>query len=63
MRIVHDETRCASLGICEAIAPELFEVGEDGALCLLDPSPPRSQHDIARHAVASCPTGALDIEP
>ena len=24
--------RCASLGICESIAPELFEVGLDGAL-------------------------------
>ncbi len=34
MRIVHDTSRCSSLGICEAIAPELFQVGNNGELTL-----------------------------
>lgn len=61
MRIVHDESRCASLGMCEAVAPELFEVGEDGELRLLDPTPPERLRALAEQAVAECPTGALSI--
>ena len=30
MRIVLDTSKCTGLGMCEAEAPELFEVQEDG---------------------------------
>jgi ferredoxin len=61
MKIIVDENRCTGLGICESIAPEFFEVGDDGALVLL-----RSQFDEAdradiEEAVRSCPTLALSI--
>jgi ferredoxin len=61
MKIIVDENRCTGLGICESIAPEFFEVGDDGALVLL-----RSQFDQAdrtdmEEAVRSCPTLALSI--
>jgi ferredoxin len=62
MRIIHDESRCASLGMCEAVAPELFEVGADGELRLLDPTPGAHLRALAEEAVAACPTGALAIE-
>jgi ferredoxin len=62
MRISHDDSRCASLGICEAIAPTVFELGEDGALRLLDPSPDESLRALVDEAVAACPTGALRLE-
>lgn len=62
MLIRHDDARCASLGICEAIAPTVFEVGEDGALALLDPNPDESLRAIVAEAVAACPTGALRLE-
>jgi ferredoxin len=61
MRIVHDESRCASLGMCEAVAPELFEVGDDGELRLLDPTPGEHLRALVEQAVAECPTGALSI--
>ena len=32
MKIVHNETRCSSIGMCEAVAPEFFEIGDDGVL-------------------------------
>ena len=35
MRVVLDETRCSSLGMCESVAPAFFEVGDDGALTVL----------------------------
>lgn len=62
MRIVHDGDRCASLGMCEAVAPDLFEVGSDGVLTVLDPAPGPGCRDLAEEAVAACPTGALSIE-
>ena len=62
MRIIHEESTCASLGMCEAIAPALFEVGADGALILLDPAPPPRLRSLVQEAVAACPTGSLRLE-
>lgn len=62
MKIHLDVTKCASLGICESIAPEIFEVGDDGSLVMLDPTPGEAQRDLVEEAVAGCPTGALSVE-
>ena len=62
MRIVLDENKCSSLGMCEAVAPDVFEVGDDGALVLLDPTPGDDRRALIEEAVAACPTGALSIE-
>ena len=62
MRIVLDESKCSSLGMCESIAPEHFEVGDDGALVLLDSTPDESLRALIQEAVAACPTAALRIE-
>jgi ferredoxin len=62
MRIVLDETKCSSLGMCEAVAPDLFEVGDDGALHLLDAEPPEERRSQVEEAVAACPTAALRLE-
>jgi ferredoxin len=61
MKIVHDETKCASSGMCEAVAPEFFEIGDDGALRLLNVSPADCHYTLVRQAVVDCPTGALSI--
>ncbi|WP_036490605.1 ferredoxin [Nocardioides sp. CF8] len=62
MKIVLDETKCSSLGMCESVAPDFFEVGDDGELNLLDVNPPADQRELIEEAVAACPTGALSIE-
>ena len=61
MRIVLDEAKCSSLGMCEAVAPDVFEVGDDGALLLLAPEQPESRRGLMLEAVAACPTGALSL--
>lgn len=61
MDIIHDPKRCASLGICEELAPMLFEVSEEGELLVLDPTPDASQYAAARAAAAGCPTGAITL--
>ena len=36
MKIVFDENICASTGMCEAVAPDNFEIGSDGYLQIHD---------------------------
>jgi ferredoxin len=62
MKIVLDENKCSSLGMCESVAPDFFEVGDDGALVVLDSEPPDSRRALMEEAVAACPTGALSLE-
>lgn len=61
MRIVVDYDKCTGLGMCEAEAPELFEVQDDGSLTVLKECPSESQRAEAEAAVESCPTEALSI--
>lgn len=62
MRIVHDTNRCSSIGMCEALAPDIFEVGADGALTVLQREPPDDRRAEVEEACLSCPTEALSIE-
>lgn len=63
MRIVVDKQKCTALGICESVAPDLFEVQDDGTLIILDDRPEGGGLcDAAREAVEGCPTEALSIE-
>jgi ferredoxin len=62
MKIVHNETRCSSIGMCEAVAPEFFEIGDNGALRVLNIAPADCHRAMIEEAVADCPTGALSID-
>jgi len=62
MRIVLDESKCSSLGMCEAAAPAFFEVGDDGALTVLRDEGDESDRLLLEEAVAACPTAALRLE-
>jgi ferredoxin len=61
IRIEVDRDRCASTGGCEALAPQVFEIGDDGALVVLRPEPDQADLPDARNAVAACPTRALTL--
>ncbi|HZZ51241.1 MAG TPA: ferredoxin [Pseudonocardia sp.] len=61
MRIVVDYDKCTGLGMCEAEAPDLFEVQDDGSLTVLVEKPAESQREELEAAVESCPTEALSI--
>ena len=57
--IKHDRTRCTGLGVCEAIAPEFFEVGGDGEMLVLRAEVAPEAEALVREAIESCPTQAL----
>lgn len=60
-RVEVDRDRCASTGGCEAVLPEVFEIGDDGELQILQPQPPEELLPDVRQAVAACPTRALRL--
>lgn len=61
LRIVVDYDKCTGLGMCEAEAPDLFEVQDDGSLTVLNDQPSDEQREEAEAACESCPTEALSL--
>lgn len=59
-RIQADRERCVGSGSCELLAPELFEVGDDGVVQVLQLDPAGDDAAV-RDAVSACPTGALSL--
>jgi ferredoxin len=62
MRVHVDPARCQGHNRCYAIAPELFEVDDEGnASELNDGVVPEALEEKARLAVANCPEYAISI--
>lgn len=62
MKIVVDWNKCTGLGICESLAPDVFEVNDAGELELKQEVVSDDQLSEVEEAVAGCPTEALRIE-
>ncbi|MFM9033178.1 MAG: ferredoxin [Mycobacterium sp.] len=62
MRVVVDRTKCSSIGLCEATAPDIFEIGADGVLHILIDDVPAERRIDLEQACENCPTQALSIE-
>lgn len=62
MKVVVDFDVCASNAVCMGIAPQVFEVRDDGYLYVLDEHPGPDLLDAVRMAVTNCPTGAISLE-
>ena len=61
MRIDIDWDLCQGHGCCMGEAPEVFLVGEDGELKLLQERPPDSLRSKIELAAKYCPTGAITL--
>ena len=59
MKVVVDLTLCDLHGLCVEAAPEVFQIGDDGALHLLNESPSDDLRAKVDKAVRECPTGAI----
>ena len=62
MRITIDTEKCIGSGSCEMIAPEFFEVGNDGLVQLLNDSPSAEHRSAVSSAAASCPTQVISVD-
>lgn len=61
MRILADRAKCEGLGMCEAMAPDFFEVGDDATVVVLDANPEEEHRTDLAAAVDSCPVLALRL--
>ena len=58
--VVVDRERCVGSGTCELLAPDVFEVGDDGVVAVLRSERDGDVHPV-RDAVQACPTQALRL--
>ncbi|WP_460605865.1 ferredoxin [Jatrophihabitans fulvus] len=58
-----DNRRCEAMAQCEAVAPGIFTLDDDGYSTIgQGKEVPAGQEDAAREGVASCPMAALSID-
>jgi ferredoxin len=61
MKVVVDQDLCMGCGVCEIIAPEIFELGDElHAIVILDPISEKYRL-IVEEAIAECPEVAIKI--
>ncbi|HVV08033.1 ferredoxin [Amycolatopsis sp.] len=61
VQITVDRTRCTGQAMCESIAPDLFQVDDEGMLSLSAETVPDGRLDDVEQAVACCPNEALRL--
>jgi ferredoxin len=61
MKVNVDFDLCTSNAVCMGIAPEVFEVRDDGFLYVINENPGPEFDERLRLAVASCPNGAITL--
>jgi ferredoxin len=61
MKVVVDRSRCTGIGICESMAPDRFEVDDDGELTVLAEEVSPEDKAQVEEAISSCPTIALSL--
>lgn len=61
MKVVVDPDICLGCGICEGIAPDVFNLGPEGfAVVQLDPVPEKYRADVL-DAAEQCPEEAITV--
>jgi ferredoxin len=61
VKVVVDFDLCQSNGICQGLAPEVFEVRDDGYLYVLQEHPDESLRSKVEMAANSCPVQAISL--
>ena len=60
-RIVVDWDLCEANGVCEAMAPDSFEIDDDDMMQVLNDEVTPDNEERVQRAVAGCPKSALSI--
>lgn len=62
MKIKVDFDLCESNALCEAMAPEVFELDDDDFLVMKTEETTPENIDDVKRAVAACPRAAIKLE-
>lgn len=61
MRACVDKDACIGCGLCASMAPDVFEIEDDGKAGVVGEVTSANKAD-AKDAEASCPVGAIKVE-
>ena len=61
LRVLVDFECCKNYATCVTIAPEVFDLSDDGELMLLQETPPEEFEKRLRDAARLCPTQAITL--
>lgn len=61
MKVEVDRSRCTAIGMCEAVDPDRFEVGENGELIVHVEDVALGARATVEEAILACPTAALRL--
>lgn len=61
MKVRVDPDICAGFGICLGIAPEVFELHEDGYAVVLVSEVKPEDEDLMHRAASQCPSRAITV--
>ncbi len=62
MKVKVNQDTCIGCGACQAICPNIFEIGDDGHAVAKVDTVPESDVANAQDAKESCPVGAITEE-
>jgi len=62
MQVTVDSGMCASTASCMHICPEVFELGQDGVVHVLQIDPDEILRKRVLEAANMCPTGAITVD-
>lgn len=61
-RVVFHPDRCSGIGLCEAAAPDIFEIGDDGRTQVRQPMVDPARRAELEEAARNCPTRSFTVE-
>lgn len=62
MKAKVDPDICIGCGLCPSIAPEVFEMGDDGHAHAISEDVPEGTEGEAQEAADSCPVSAITVD-
>lgn len=62
MNVKVNKDVCIGCGACAAIAPDMFELEDDGLAAFKAEEVEKNKHEDILDAADSCPTGAIEVE-
>ncbi len=60
VKVIKD--KCIGCGLCASIAPEVFELGDDGFSHVKNPNGDKKYPKEVKEAADSCPVKAIEIK-
>ncbi|MCV7230004.1 ferredoxin [Mycolicibacterium komossense] len=60
-RVTIDRSRCTGIGLCEAAAPDLFEIDDDGVAQLIGADVGTDRLPELEEAASNCPTQSIAV--